>query len=80
MPFLCKDVVENIVSYIDSELDRATLGALEGHVQDCPECMEFVKTYQKMLKISGKLKEQTFVTPEIRERLKKLLLSKTDSC
>jgi len=70
---LCKDVVENIMDYIDSELDYNTLEALEGHLGECPECKSFASTYKKMLELSGKLKEKTFVTPEIRFRLKEFL-------
>ena len=70
---LCKDVVENIMDYIDSELDYQTLKALEEHLSECPECTSFANTYKKMLDLSGKLKEKTFVTPEIRARLKEFL-------
>jgi anti-sigma factor RsiW len=73
---MCKDVVENIMGYIDAELDDRTLEELEKHLDECPECKAFVRTYKKMLELSGKLRERTFVTPEIRERLKELLKSK----
>ncbi|MGQ0794418.1 MAG: anti-sigma factor family protein [Deltaproteobacteria bacterium] len=73
---MCRDVVDNIISYIEAELDRETLGELEKHLDACPECRAFVATYRKMLELSGKLKERTFVTPEIRARLKSLLKSK----
>lgn len=76
MSFICKDVVENIIEYIESELDIRTLEELESHTSDCPECSEFVKTYKKMLEMTGKLREKSFVTPEIRENLKNLLKSK----
>lgn len=74
--FICKDIVENIMGYIDAELDDKTLEALEKHLDECPECMAFVRTYKKMLELTGKLRERTFVTPEIRQRLKELLKSK----
>ncbi|MEX0999643.1 MAG: zf-HC2 domain-containing protein [Thermodesulfobacteriota bacterium] len=74
--FICKDVVENIMDYIDSELDLETLKELEKHTGDCPECMAFVSTYRRMLDITGKLKDKPFVTPEIRNRLRILLESK----
>lgn len=72
---LCKDVVKNIMDYIDSELDYETLNALESHLGECPECMSFANTYKKMRDLSGKLKQKTFVTPEIRARLKNFLKS-----
>ena len=70
---LCKDVVENIMDYIDSELDYNTLEALEGQCGEFPEGKSFANTYKRMLELSGKLKEKTFVTPEIRSRLKNFL-------
>jgi anti-sigma factor RsiW len=76
---MCKDVVENIIGYIEAELDDKTLEELEKHLDECPECQAFVRTYKKMLEITGKLRERTFVTPEIRNRLKELLKSKLKS-
>jgi len=73
---MCKDVVENIIGYIEAELDDKTLEELERHLDECPECQAFVRTYKKMLELTGKLRERTFVTPDIRQRLKELLKSK----
>ncbi len=72
----CKDLVENIMGYIDRELDQVTLFTLEKHLEICPECKSFVDTYKRMLCLSGNLKNQKFVTPDIRERLKNLLKTK----
>ena len=78
--FMCKDVVENIMDYIDKELDVETLKELEKHTGECPECKAFVDTYKRMLDVTRKLKERPSVTPEIRSRLKTLLKSKIDPC
>jgi hypothetical protein len=75
---LCKDVVENIMDHIEAELDDQTLKELEKHSSECPECLAFIRTYKKMLELTGKLKDSTFVTPGIRERLKELLKTKLD--
>ncbi|MGI9534045.1 MAG: anti-sigma factor family protein [Thermodesulfobacteriota bacterium] len=72
----CKQFVNNIMGFIDKELDHETMHALENHLELCPECKSFVDTYKKMLKMSGSLKNKKFVTPDIRMRLKKLLESK----
>ena len=72
----CKEFINNIMGFIDSELDHETMHALEKHLELCPECKSFVDTYKKMLQLSGSLKNKKFVTPEIRSRLKKLLESK----
>jgi len=72
----CTDVVENIMNYIDQELDQTTLFTLEKHLEMCPECKSFVDTYKRMLSLSGNLKNQIFVTTDIRKRLKNLLKTK----
>ncbi|MGB7291364.1 MAG: hypothetical protein WBD99_04245 [Thermodesulfobacteriota bacterium] len=72
---ICKDVVENIVDYIEAELDDKTLQELKKHQYDCPECKAFVRTYRKMLQLTVKLKEMRLVTSETRETLKKWLKS-----
>lgn len=73
---ICKDVVDNIMEYIDDELDNKTLTELETHLDECPECRSFVATYRRMLELSGNLRNKKFVTPEVRSRLKDLLKNK----
>ncbi|MBI2487014.1 MAG: zf-HC2 domain-containing protein [Deltaproteobacteria bacterium] len=76
---LCKDVVENIMGYVEAELDDKTLEELEKHLDECPECQAFVRTYRRMLELTGKLGERTFVSPDVRKRLKEFLKSKLKS-
>lgn len=77
---MCKDLVENMMDYIDNELDMKTLEELEKHAGECPECRAFIDTYKRMLDLSGKLREKSFVTPEVREKLKTLLKSRIKPC
>jgi hypothetical protein len=72
---MCKDVVEQIIGYIEAGLDLETVEELENHINSCPECKEFVLTYRMMLDLTGRLREKNFVTPEIRSRLKDCLKS-----
>ena len=73
--FICKDVVENIIEYIDRELDYETLRELEKHLDECPECEAFVKTYRRMLELAGELRKKSSVPPEVRKRLREFLKS-----
>lgn len=72
----CEKFKENVMDYIDKELDNKTLIELEKHIELCGDCESFVEVYNKMLRASGSLKNKTFVTPEIRSRLKKVLKQK----
>lgn len=79
MMFICKDVVEKIMGYIDAELGGKTLVELENHLYNCPECDAFVRTYRKMLVLAGKLRANGFVTILFRNRLKTFLLSRLNA-
>ena len=72
---VCKEIVDNIIELLDSQLDYKTLEELEKHQSECPDCKAFVSTYKKMLQLTGEIKEKKFVTPGIRMRLKKCLKS-----
>ncbi len=76
---LCKDVVENIMGYVEAQLDDKTIEELEKHLDECPECRAFVRSYRRMLELAGKLGERTFVTPDVRKRLKEFLKSQLKS-
>lgn len=76
---LCKDVVENIMGYVEAKLDDNTLEELEKHLDECPECRAFVRSYRRMLELTGKLGERTFVSPDVRKRLKEFLKSQLKS-
>ncbi|MGB7291346.1 MAG: zf-HC2 domain-containing protein [Thermodesulfobacteriota bacterium] len=66
---LCKDLVENIIEYIDVQVDFKTRERLENHLDQCPECMTFIGTYRKMLELARKLRQTDFRTNEAQRRL-----------
>lgn len=72
----CEKFKENVMDYIDKELDNQTLLELEKHLGICIDCESFIEVYRKMLYASGSLKNKKFVTPEIRTRLKNVLKEK----
>jgi anti-sigma factor RsiW len=38
----CKDILANISSYLDGDLDHTACGAIEQHCRECPSCAELV--------------------------------------
>jgi anti-sigma factor RsiW len=42
----CRQLIENLLSsYVDGELDNHTAQSLELHVQMCPPCAAFLRTF-----------------------------------
>lgn len=65
----CKDIVKNLNSYIDGELDAELCGQLEAHIQSCPKCRIVVNTLNKTIELYQEDGEQTKLPEEARKRL-----------
>lgn len=43
----CKQAYDLLFSYLEGELERPTVEALEAHFAVCPPCQEFLASYRK---------------------------------
>jgi anti-sigma factor RsiW len=49
LPSSCRDVLANISSYLDGELETNACDAIEAHCLACPRCAGLVKGLQETL-------------------------------
>ncbi|MGE5303196.1 MAG: anti-sigma factor family protein [Alphaproteobacteria bacterium] len=49
---MCKDEVRLIADYLAGDLKPPVLAAFERHVNQCPDCMAFLKTYKKTIDVT----------------------------
>ncbi|MCP4917056.1 MAG: sigma-70 family RNA polymerase sigma factor [Proteobacteria bacterium] len=73
----CETVVTRLVDYYDGELDSDTSAAVRSHVDECPDCQHFLRTYEATIALA----EQSFavvmpdsVRASLSEALRKELL------
>ena len=45
----CEDKVTLIGDYLSSNLDAQVAAAFETHMQACPDCVAFLRTYKKTI-------------------------------
>ena len=45
----CEDEVTLIGDYLSSNLDAQVAAAFETHMQACPDCVAFLRTYKKTI-------------------------------
>lgn len=45
----CSPIFAMLSEYLDRELPPATCGALEEHLRDCPECIQFVESLKRSI-------------------------------
>ena len=71
----CQEVVNLLVEYLDGTLDVQTAKALEGHLEGCVACHNFIKTYKAT---AAWVKEITYeeIPDEFKDRLASFLKTK----
>lgn len=57
-----------LADYLDGNLDSATTGRLQTHLEGCAPCIAFVNTYKGTVKAARQLKEAD-IPPELKDRL-----------
>ena len=45
----CNDTARLLYAFVEGELDPQRRRKLEAHLADCPECLEFVRTYRETI-------------------------------
>jgi len=64
----CKECVDLLMDYIDRSLDVETYKRLDHHLQSCPPCIHFLKSYRKCSELAGQLRDQRVQIPAELER------------
>lgn len=68
----CEEVIEHIFDYLDGELDQATQGRIERHLETCRDCFsraEFEELLRRKIRAAGSQKAPERLQRRIREML-----------
>lgn len=68
----CKEIVELLCDYLEGELPSDEKEELDRHMEDCPPCLAFLRTYQKTSQICRALRPED-IPEELRQRLERFL-------
>ena len=71
----CQDQVALLADYLEGTLDPKTARALEGHLDGCVSCLNFITTYKAT---NAWVREVTYeeMPEELRDRLSSFLVAK----
>jgi len=64
----CQECVDLLVDYLEGELPPERARALDIHLEICPPCVAFVKSYQGTVDVARKLLVEE-IPPELTQRL-----------
>ena len=72
----CREFVEFLMEYLDGGLGEAERNVFEGHIDDCPACVNYLDTYRETVRLgSGVCTPDDEVPPEVPEELVQAILS-----
>jgi len=64
----CQECIDLLVDYLEGELPLERARALDIHLETCPSCVSFVKTYKGTVDVARKLPVDE-IPPELTQRL-----------
>ena len=70
----CAELEEFVADYLDGSLPEPRRRAMEGHLDDCAVCREFVAAYQRTVQVAKKVFEDESATAKAPEKLVKKLV------
>ena len=71
---VCKEfIMDFLADYLEGALGPAVLADLERHLQDCPPCVAYLKTYKKTRELTGRA-ARVEMPVEMKVRLREFLL------
>ncbi len=74
-PVTCEQVTALLIDYVAGDLDPATALVLEQHVQNCPDCVAFLRTYRESIRLTRTLRYED-IPGDLQDRVHAFLRQK----
>ena len=72
----CREVAEFLMEYLDGALGDAERRVFEGHIEDCPACVNYLETYRETVRLGKSVcAPDAEVPPDVPEELVQAILS-----
>ncbi|HSE94943.1 MAG TPA: zf-HC2 domain-containing protein [Methylomirabilota bacterium] len=71
----CRDVVGLLLDYLEGTLGPGLVADLERHLQDCPPCQAYLRTYERTRRLTGEV-TRVEMPAELKDRLRTWLLDR----
>jgi len=68
----CDEVFSLLSEYLDNELPPSNCAEMEAHLQDCPPCIDFVRSLRQSVQLCRKLSVSGALPPPTPEQLETL--------
>jgi len=76
MTMSCREFVEFLMAYLDDELESRERQVFEGHIEDCPQCVNYLDSYRETVRLGREIcTEDESVPSDVPEPLVNAILS-----
>lgn len=63
----CRRLVELVTDYLDDALPPAQRAAVEAHLDECPDCVEYLDQFRTVIETTGTLAEENLPAEALEE-------------
>jgi anti-sigma factor RsiW len=72
----CREFVEFLMEYLDGGLGASERRVFEGHIEDCPACVNYLDSYRETVRLGSRIcASDAEVPPDVPEELVQAILS-----
>ena len=73
----CREMVEFLMGYLESDIPEAQRAEFERHIQLCPPCLDYLETYKKTIRLGKTVcqAEEDAVSGDVPEELVQAILA-----
>jgi anti-sigma factor RsiW len=77
--YTCRDTARLLFDFVEGELPADKTVKLEKHLRDCPECLEFVRTYRATIALTHRHGlPKTEMPPQLQWKLREFIAQNPD--
>jgi len=76
--FNCKDSIDSLLPFLEGEMSPEDEEHLRAHLNGCPPCVEFVRSYRATSGLCRKALVKS-IPPEVADRLRSFLRGKLET-
>jgi anti-sigma factor RsiW len=78
-PSECRRTKKLLYEYVEGELNEDTERKLEGHLGDCPACLQYVKSYRQIIELTHKhCLPEIPIPPALKQKLREFIEQNPD--
>lgn len=71
----CRDVADFLMAYLERELDPPQRAAFEAHLAVCDECVRYLRSYARTIRLAKAAGREADQPAEVPERLVRSILA-----